>query len=270
MNINRILFTLSLVLILQHTVKGQGFEISPSRVFFGGNPGETVSQTITFTNTSAGPLAFNTRVQDWDRDSTGTKIYYESGSRPQSNAKWLTLSANTIVIPAGESKQVIVSAAIPDTAKKLSNSMLFFTQVREKKAEKKQVAAVGINVIMEVGVQIYYTPKGLNPGELEFMAFSDLGKATTDKGDSRRMAIKIHNRGALNKDAFIRFELTNKETGEEIKIKPETVAMLPEATQWVKVDLPADLHGRFLAVAILDAGASYDLKVAEKEITYSP
>jgi hypothetical protein len=30
------------------------------------------------------------------------------------------------------------------------------------------------------------------------------------------------------------------------------------------------LSGKFLAVAILDAGTAYDLKIAEKEIIYRP
>ncbi|MNM80136.1 hypothetical protein D3C81_920870 [compost metagenome] len=47
------------------------------------------------------------------------------------------------------------------------------------------------------------------------------------------------------------------------------IAMLPDSEQWVRVDLPHKLApGRYLAVAILDAGSQYDLKIAEKEITY--
>jgi hypothetical protein len=37
----------------------------------------------------------------------------------------------------------------------------------------------------------------------------------------------------------------------------------------VQIDLPEKLAaGHYLAVAILDAGSQYDLKIAEKEITY--
>lgn len=82
------------------------------------------------------------------------------------------------------------------------------------------------------------------------------------------MMVKVKNTGQINKDAYVRFELTNIETGEEIPVKSIAVAMLPEAEQWIQLDLPATLKGRYLAVAILDAGAQYDLKIAEKEITY--
>ncbi|MET4141591.1 hypothetical protein [Pedobacter sp. UYP1] len=264
------LFIICLAMTLPDPAKGQGFSISPARIFLTGNPGETVSQTVTFGNTSAGVLSFVTRIQDWNRDSLGTKIYYDSNTLPLSNANWLTLSSNNVAVQPGENKQVNVSMTIPADAKKLTTSMLFFTQVKEQEAQQKNVAKVGINVLMEVGIQVYYVPRGLNPGELEFLSFDDRGVYENGKAKSRRLALKIHNKGNLNKDAFIRFELTNKETGEEIKIKPEVLAMLPDATQWVMVDLPTDLKGKFLAVALLDAGSSYDLKVAEKEIIYRP
>jgi len=265
-----ILFTLSLVSALSHTAKGQGFSLSPSRLFFTGNPGETVTQTITFGNATKNDITYVTRIQDFDRDSTGTKIYYDPNTRPSSNASWISFSTSSIVVPAGGNKQVIVSLNIPAGSKKLVNSMIFFTQVNEQTVARNQVKKIGINVLIEMGVQVYYTPNGLSAGDFEYLAFNDLGIYDDGRAKSRRLALKVHNNGEINKDAFVRFELTNKETGEEIKIKPETLAMLPGATQWIYVDLPLDLKGNYLVVALLDAGSTYDLKVAEKEITYRP
>lgn len=265
-----ILFTFSLALTLTHTAKGQGFSVSPSRVFFTGNPGETTSQTINFGNTSKAPISFTTRIQDWTRDSVGVKVYYEGGTQPSSNAKWLSIASNSIVIQPGEQKKVIISMQIPQDAKQLTHSMIFFTQVNEQQAQKNTGTGIGINLLLEVGVQAYYVPKGLNAGEIEFMSFDDRGAFDDGKIKCRRMALKIHNTGSLNKDAFIKVELTNKETGEEIKIDPKSIAMLPNSTQTVLLDLPANLKGKFLVVALIDAGSVYDLKVAEKEIIYRP
>jgi len=269
MRFSTILFTFSLVLALS-TARGQGFSVSPSRLFFNGTPGETLTESITFTNTSPNALSFVTRIQDWKRDSLGNKVYYEAGKDAASNSKWLSLSENTIVIQPGEAKQVIVTMNVPANADKMTHTMLFFTQVKQQEKEKPKAVALGVVVLMEVGVQIYYSPKGLNAGELEFLAFEDRGITGQGKKQSRRVAIKIHNKGAINKDAFLRMELTNKDTGEEIKIEPTTIAMLPDETHWVMVDLPANLKGKFLAVAMLDAGSTYDLKVAEKELIYRP
>jgi len=264
------LFTLCLVSLLLHTAAGQGFSVSPSRITFSGNPGETVTQTITFSNSSPTSLSFVNRIQDWERDSTGRKVYYDSNTRALSNAGWINLSSNTTTLKAGETKQVIVSMTIPATTNKLTHSIIFFTQVKDQQPKEIQGISLGINVLMEVGVQVYYIPKGLNSGELKFLAFDDRGTVDKDGKKFRQVALRIQNTGSVNKDAYVRFELTNKETGEEVKIEPQIIAMLPEATQWVNIDLPVSLKGTFLAVAMLDAGSTYDLKVAEKEIIYRP
>lgn len=269
MRFKNILFTLCLVTAAV-LAKGQGISLSPSRLFFSGNPGETVTQTITFNNSSGNVLSFITKVQDWKRDSLGKKIYFDSNTQPLSNASWITLSSNTVTIQPGENKKVIVSLTIPANATKQSNSMLFFTQVAAQNPQKISGTSLGVNVLLEMGVQVYYTPKGLNQGEIKYLNFEDRGEQLENAVKSRRLAIKIHNTGAVNKDAFMRLELTNKETGEEIKVDPQTIAMLPDATSWIIFDLPADLKGKFLAVALLDAGPSSDLKVAEKEIIYRP
>jgi len=265
-----ILFTFSLVFALLHTATGQGFSVSPSRITFSGNPGETVTQTITFSNSSTNPLSFVNRIQDWDRDSLGIKVYYDRNTRPLSNASWISLSSNNTVLKAGETKQVVVSLTIPADANKLTHSMIFFTQIKEQQPKQATGITLGINILMEVGVQIYYAPKGLSSGEFEFMAFEDRGTIDKSGKKFRQLAIKIHNKGATNKDATLRCELTNKETGEEVKLASEIIAMLPDATEWKLLDLPANLKGKFLAVVLLDAGTTYDLKVAEKEVLYRP
>ena len=266
-----LIITFCLVPMLLNTAMGQGISLSPTRVFFTGNPGQTSSQTVYFNNTSNKAFAFITRIQDFERDSLGNKVYFNANTTPASNASWITISSGNVIIQPGEKKEVTITMNVPQDAKQQSHSMIFFTQT----LEQKQTAAtagtsLGMNILLEMGIQVYYTPVSLPAGELEFLSFDDRGNYDDGKTKSRRLAIKIHNTGAIHKDGFVRFELTNKDTGEETKIKPQNIAMLPDATQWVFLDLPADLKGKFLAVAMLDAGASYDLKVAEKEITYRP
>ncbi len=248
---------------------GQGISISPSRIFFTGEVGQTVSQTITFSNTSNSELTFVANLKDWDRDSLGVKKYYASGYLSHSNSSWLSLLENTVSLAPGETKQINLSMRIPeDAALQLTNSMLFFTQVKQQKAAT--ASGLSMNVLVEVGIQVYHTPVGLTSGDLEFLAFKDKQIIADQAGNPvRRMEVKVSNTGQINKDAYLRFELTNTETGEEIPVKAVAIALLPKATQWVQVDLPAQLHsGKYLAVAILDAGSQYDLKIAEKEITY--
>jgi hypothetical protein len=259
-----------LLMMAWATGVAQTISVAPSRVFFTGNPGETVTQAISFYNPSADSISFITRIDDWERDSTGVKKYYPGSTLPGSNAENLMLSANTISVPPYSTREVIVSLAIPTVQEKnrQTHSMVFFKQVKKQKNGLQPKGSIGLNILLEVGVQIYYTPYGSSAGDINIVAFNDDGLIIKGKDTLRKVALKIKNTGDINKDANIRFELTNKSSGAEIKIDPVAVAMLPGATQWVYACLPGNLQGAYVALAIIDAGPSYDLKVAQKDISY--
>lgn len=268
-----LLYGAFLLFILVVAGKGyaQGISVSPSRIFFKGLPGQTVTESITFTNNSSVGFNFTASIKDWKRDSLGKKIYFTPGHLKTSNSNWLKLSESTVNLNPGETKKVMVALTVPaDTQTSvLTNSMVFFTQMKEQKRKVENEKQLGINVLLEVGIQVYNLPSGLSAGDLEFLAFEDRGKVETEGDSVRQVALKVKNVGEVNKDAHVRFELTNMATGEEIPVKSTAIAMLPEAEQWVYIELPDSLKsGHYLAVAILDAGSKYDLRVAEKEITY--
>lgn len=256
------------ILFVPDHIIGQGLSVSPSRIFFQGKQGETITQVITFANHSKGELHFVPNIKDWDRDSLGVKMYYPVGSMEESNGDWLTLNESLIQLRPGEVKEVPLYLNIPvdSSLKSLTHSMLFFTQVKDSSPERAQ--GLGLNILLEVGIQIYHMPGGLREGEMEFIDFRDDGTYQKDTLSLRRMGVKIQNHSQLNKDAVVRFEMTDLETGEEVPVKAVPIAMLPSAIQWVYQDFPGDLEGRFLVIAILDEGEQYDLKIAEKEVLY--
>lgn len=257
-------------LILMNALSfAQGISVSPSRIFLKGEPGEIVSKVITLTNHSEGSFNFLPSIKDWDRDSLGVKQYYPVGHLKFSNGEWISLSQNNVSLAPKETKHLTLSMSIPDgnVSSSLTTSMLFLTQSQEQKPNAGR-GGVGLQILFEVGIQVYHIPEQLEIGDVEFLNFEDQGTVSTNNRLVRRVAVKIKNTGRINIDAQLRFELTHISSGEEISIKPTSIALLPLAEQWILVDLPHDLNGDFLAVAMLDAGEKYDLKIAEKTITY--
>jgi len=118
---------------------------------------------------------------------------------------------------------------------------------------------------MEFGIQLFYTPQAAQRGTLRFLAFNYVPRHIKDSA-AHRLVVKYQNTGQVHKDGFIRFELTNKQTGEEIKPQPVPIAIMPGDDQVIHYPLPKLAAGDYLAVAILDAGAENELKVAEKNI----
>ncbi|KIO76136.1 hypothetical protein TH53_16595 [Pedobacter lusitanus] len=100
---------LLLVLIglgVNQPVKAQAISFSPTRLFFKGNPGETLTETITISNSGKEPYEFITSIQDWKRDSLGNKIYFPMGTLASSNGRNIRLSSTNIKINPGEKKEL--------------------------------------------------------------------------------------------------------------------------------------------------------------------
>ncbi|SDE30136.1 fimbrial biogenesis chaperone [Niabella drilacis] len=260
-------FCLLLSLLFCCHLQAQQISFSPMRLFFKGAPGETVSETITIANTTGQPYEFLLSLKDWNRDSLGIKHYFPANSLPHSNAKSISLPQTSFIVTPGEKKTYTVNLRIPpaDTQKTASNSMLFFTQVNAPPADATGKPGIGIRVSMEFGIQLFYTPQAAEKGTFQFLAFNYEPWYIKDSM-AHRLVVKYQNTGRVHKDGFIRFELTNKQTGAEIRPAPVPIAIAPQSDQVVYCPLGKLPPGDYLAVAILDAGAEYELKVAEKNI----
>jgi hypothetical protein len=260
-----ILTTIS-ILFVQMTF-AQAVSFSPARIFFKGNPGETVTEDIILSNSSKDTYEFIANIKDWKRDSLGTKIYFPMNVLPNSNAKNISLEGTSIKLNPGEKKSFTISMLIPKENSNISsNSMLFFTQTNARQATVSGATGIGIKINLELGVQLFYTPPIAKAGEMKFLAFEYENKIL-DQEKTSRFAVKFENTGDFNKDGVIRFELTNKQTGEETKLPPISMAIMPHDQQWIYCPVPSQLTaGEYLVVAILDTGENNNLKVAEKEI----
>jgi len=248
-------------------ITAQTISFSPTRVFFEGNPEETVTEIITISNSGKDTYEFIVHIQDWKRDSLGNKLYFPMATLPNSNAKYIGLSTTNLKVEPGERKTFPISISIPKEVNSSStNSMLFFTQTNALEPNTKGKSGMGIKTSLELGIQLFYTPHETKIGDLDFLAFEHQNETVQGK-QVKRLAIKLKNTGEVNKDSFIKFELTNKLTGEEIKIKSIPIAIMPLDYQWVYCPIADTLaEGEYLAVAILESGADNNLKVAEKNI----
>jgi P pilus assembly chaperone PapD len=249
---------------------GQGASVAPSRIFFSTPPGHTHSHLVALDNTGNTPLVFNVSVKDWQRDSLGNKVYYKAGSLPASNSSWLEVTPGTVVVPPRSRKTINVTMHMPDTGSRapgVTNSMLFFTQVEQQQPIIfRNKGGVGVHIRLEFGVHIYNTPPGLRRKDLDITAFKEL--PDRENSGSRNIALKVSNTGEVVTDAWLRFEMTDRVTGEEMTISPVSLSILPSAEQVVHLSLPPGIRGKFLLVAILDSGDHSPLKVAEKDVTY--
>lgn len=256
--------TVFLLIMLLHTsvfCVAQGLSMSPTRLFFSGNPGDVVRQTIKLHNSSDRSYSLTTHMKDWDRGEDGEKKYYEAGTLPQSNAVWLSVSENTVTLAPGSTKEITVTMRIPAAAAaNVTNSMLFFTQLPTQEDHRKSTQGLGVITLFELGAHIYNTPPQNLRQHIEITAM--------DQNDSNQLLVQVRNDGNTVADATVKFEMTHTATGAEHKLQPVSISMLPGTVQIIRFQLPDQLSGDYLGVALVQTSASNDVEVGEKLLKF--
>lgn len=265
--LKHLILQLALALVIVIPAVAQDISVSPVTLTFEGTPGQTVTRNMKMTNSSkTKTYIFSSSVSDWDRDSTGSRQYHPSGSLEQSMSNWIEVSENNFELAPGESKNLTVSCAVPHRLRSSSayNGMLFMTQTNPDMAENAG-SGIGIKIAYEFGIQLFYNPVGASLGDMEINAMSYTAPtATLPNG---QVQLGISNTGQINKTGTVRLEITNKNTGVEIKTEPTGFAIMPERKQRLNLSLNERLRpGTYLLVAILDAGRGHSLKIAEKDL----
>lgn len=260
------LFTFFFILTGSSSLLAQSISMSPTRLFFTGNPGEKVTQIVTLHNSSDKDYVFNLNYKDWVREEDGNKVYHDAGTSKISNAAWVSTLENSVTVPAGTTKEIAVTMQIPANApKSVTNSMLFFTQLPQQADQARVQNGIGIITLFEVGLHVFYTPPGNNIKSLDI---ANISEVNSENAGSRKVAVSIQNDGNTVNDATVEFELTNTDTGKEIKLPAVSISMLPDTNQVVQFSLPENLSGNFLGVAIIKMAGSNDLRVGEKNFKF--
>lgn len=262
-------FLFTLCCFISYAISGlaQGVSMSPTRLFFTGNPGETVTQNVTMYNNSDNDYIFNINQKDWNRSEDGTKVYFEQGVLNHSNSNWVSTLETNISLPSKSTKEVLVSMRIPEDASsvELTNSMLFFTQIGKQTDKVKYDKGIGIIALFEFGLHIYYTPPNNTTNSLDIISIE---ASTEEQATAQNVLIRLYNDGNIVNDATVELELTNTSSGEEIKFDPINLSMMPGTYQTITKKLPKDLSGQYLGVIIVKMSGTSDLRVGEKTFDF--
>lgn len=248
------------------SVFAQKIGIQPSILEFHVLPGTTESQVVRISNLSDKKIGFEAYLADWLRDSTGAHQYFKPDTLGRSCASWVKLDKNFIEVGPGESTELLVRLQGPDDPKLFNQmkwAMLFLQSVSEQDSANRNNKQFNTQIreLLRVGIHIYQTPAA---------ATSLSAKALTLKavaGEANAYDFYMENTGAVMLQCKVHMELTNIETGREIKLDRIEFPVFPDSKRKVRLVIPQDVpKGKYSALAILNIGEDVPLEAIEKTI----
>lgn len=271
----KIIATLSffffLTLVSTSAAFSQSASVSPSRLYYNAEPGQTQVRQLTVTNNSETPQSFTVSFADFASPGTDGKTeLLDEGESEHSAFSWLSASPSLLELQPGESRDVDIILQVPNTPE--SARVVWSTAVirlaRERTAApglEEGAMGFGIMHTFQFVVHIFQTPRSVTYRNARILAFEDAGM---DEDENRRIKLHLENTGDAIIDVAAYLELTHMRTGESRRERARAFTTLPGHSRVIYFTLPDDLNpGEYSILGVVDYGDREAVIAAETNIT---
>ncbi|MCQ2374490.1 MAG: DUF916 domain-containing protein [Salinivirgaceae bacterium] len=231
----------------------QDFEVSPLKLNFTAEPGESQTKFVTLKNHSGKTETFMFKLSDMNIDANGDSQYIESGSLRYSVADWISIAPSFFELGPQEEKQVAVTIQQPTNEFGSKWGVLFVYTAQEQTAfDADKSVRAGVNISARVAITVTQTPAS---NKNYRATISNLSETTTVGQNTRTFSAMVNNLTELITECRVSMIATNLETEEETIIEPTTFQLYPRASRRVQLEFNKPLaKGRYSLAAILDYG----------------
>lgn len=261
------LLTLLITLFVCATTYAQtGVSVSPPRLYFETDPGQSSTQKILVSNVSINnTLELAVSLGDWKYSNKGENLMFPADSLDTSCASWVSIPQqhNYFSLQPGEKKEIDVTLTTPNTLTgetPVHTAMLYVTQMNPIDDVDSQGANIRVSV--RSGIKLFHKTLATQRRSIEIQNLL-FNKKT------KRVEFHFENTGNIWADGIIYPELLNTETGQKTTIKPIVFYSMPDDYRETDIILPADLEkGNYVATIIIDYGDENTIEMAELTFTY--
>lgn len=249
---------------------GQSAAVSPSRVYFNAETGQTQSRRITVTNNSETSQTFTISFADFASPGTDGKTeLIEAGQSTTSASNWLSASPSLLELASGESRDVEIVIQVPGTsdAARVVWATALVKLARERTdapGMAENAMGFGIMHTFQFVIHVFQTPPSVTYRDARILSFDDAGK--NDEG-KRQIKLHVENTGEAIIDVAAYLELTNMQTGQSSRERARAFTTLPGHSRIINFALPDNLAaGRYSILGVVDFGDRDAVIAAELEI----
>lgn len=250
---------------------GQSASVSPSRLYFNAEPGQSQVRRITVTNNSDTPQSFTVSFADFSSPGTDGKTELaDPGENPNSASRWLNASPSLVELAAGESRDVEIILQLPDSPD--ADKVIWATTLVKLARERTDAPGLGEDAMgfgimhtFQFVIHVFQTPPGITFKDARILAFEDAG---VDENGKRILMLHVENTGEAIIDVAAYLELTNLRTGETKREKARAFTTLPGHSRKMNFILPENLApGNYSVLGVADYGDREAVIAAELNIT---
>lgn len=226
-------------------------------------PGETYIGTLVIRNLTNSSQPARVYQTDYVFTADGTSRFDSAGTVKRSNAKWITLSTSSVVVPASGEMTIsyVVKVPVKDS---LTGSYWSAIMVEgaSTQSPKNGKAQVGLAAVMRYAVQV---ATHIRESGVKTVAFSDNAFVTAPDG-TRSLKLDVSNTGTRAYHPRMWLELYDTEGNLKNRIEQQRGLLYPGTSLRQVFALGALTAGSYKAVVFADTGddeisaAEYRLK----------
>lgn len=259
------LFFLCLFFTFQNVLKSQDFEVSPVKINFHAEAGQSQSTTVTVRNHANKKTAFMLEATDMIlKEKKDLKII---NSIERSCSQWLNINPSFFELNPNEEKEVNVTIQVPSDSYSTRWAKIIVKTTKEQSAFNvdKGIGA-GILISPQIAIKVLQSAKS----NQNFDATIDQLIEITKTSDTARIfTAEIENIGDKIMKTKVYLLASNLNTAEEFQYKPIKVEIYPDTKKIVKLFLPKKLpSGEYSLAAILDYPNAESLQGTQMTIKY--
>lgn len=242
-----------------------GISVSPPRLYFEIDPGQTETEQIVVTNVSVSTvLELAVTLADWQYNELGQNMIYQADTLATSCASWINLNGNSYIsLKPGESKSFNISLTAPQGLTPdvpVHTAMLYVTQMNPIDDHDKDGANIKVSV--RSGIKLFHRTTIPRERKLEV-------KNLTFLKNENQMLLEFTNEGNVWTDGDISVDLFNKSLGKEIHLENMVFYSMPMDHRKIYIKMPDKLEkGNYTATVLIDYGDENNIEAAELDFAY--
>lgn len=259
-----IIFSL-LSIFSNYTFAQIGLSVSPPRLYFESDPGQTSTEQVIITNVSAkATLELAITLADWEYNNYGENMIYQADTLATSCASWVNLNGNSYIsLKPGENKTIDINITAPAGLTgdvPVHTAMLYVTQMNPVDYLDENGTNIKANV--RSGIKLFHRTTESRHRKIEI-------KKLNFKKEQNLLELSFNNDGNVWTDGDISVDLLNKHTGKEIHLENIIFYSMPGDRRILNIKLPENLDkGIYVATILIDYGDENNIEAAELDFNY--